>query len=88
MEFVQAITNEKDLVNICDLYNFNFQIHKEMLLNEQEEIKHIMQSICELPKFAEFVRGFEIVWKKRRQDFNIFEKDYVHQQYAQIYQGR
>lgn len=81
----KQITSNADIVNLCTLDNLNTNMWKYQLLKEIERSrKEELQSILKLPGYAAFVKKHEILWNKKRSEFNHLEKEFIERKYSEI----
>lgn len=85
MVLEKQITSDTDIVNLCTRENLNTNMWKYQLLKEIERSrKEELQSILKLPGYAAFVKKHEILWNKKRSEFNHLEKEFIERKYSEI----
>ena len=85
----QAI-EDTDLVNIASFNELRFDFYKgdnkKYLEKEIEEDNKLKKGIMELlPDFDNIVTIYEIKWLKSRNDFNLFERETVTNEFKKLY---
>ena len=93
MGISKQVTKDKDIVNISNLDNLNFELwkyeNKKNLIREIDADKKIKLGILDLlPDFDNLVTLYEIKWLKSRNDFNIIEQDIVTNEFKKLYAKR
>ena len=93
MGISKQVTKDKDIVNISNLDNLNFELwkyeNKKNLIREIDADKKLKLGILDLlPDFDNLVTLYEIKWLKSRNDFNIIEQDIVTNEFKKLYAKR
>ena len=93
MGISKQVTKDKDIVNISNLDNLNFELwkyeNKKNLIREIDADKKIKLGILDLlPDFDNLVTLYEIKWLKSRNDFNVIEQDIVTNEFKKLYAKR
>ena len=93
MEISKQVTKDKDIVNISNLDNLNFELwkyeNKKNLIREIDADKKLKLGVLELlPNFDNLVTLYEIKWLKSRNDFNVIEQDIVTNEFKKLYAKR
>ena len=93
MEISKQVTKDKDIVNISNLDNLNFELwkyeNKKNLIREIDADKKLKLGILDLlPDFDNLVTLYEIKWLKSRNDFNVIEQDIVTNEFKKLYAKR
>ena len=93
MGISKQVTRDKDIVNISNLDNLNFELwkyeNKKNLIREIDADKKIKLGILDLlPDFDNLVTLYEIKWLKSRNDFNVIEQDIVTNEFKKLYAKR
>ena len=93
MGISKQVTKDKDIVNISNLDNLNFELwkyeNKKNLIREIDADKKLKLGILDLlPDFDNLVTLYEIKWLKSRNDFNIIEQDIVTNKFKKLYAKR
>ena len=93
MGISKQVTKEKDIVNISNLDNLNFELwkyeNKKNLIREIDADKKLKLGILDLlPDFDNLVTLYEIKWLKSRNDFNVIEQDIVTNEFKKLYAKR
>ena len=93
MGISKQVTRDKDIVNISNLDNLNFELwkyeNKKNLIREIDADKKLKLGILDLlPDFDNLVTLYEIKWLKSRNDFNIIEQDIVTNEFKKLYAKR
>ena len=93
MGISKQVTKDKDIVNISNLDNLNFELwkyeNKKNLIREIDADKKLKLGILDLlPDFDNLVTLYEIKWLKSRNNFNIIEQDIVTNEFKKLYAKR
>ena len=93
MGISKQVTRDKDIVNISNLDNLNFELwkyeNKKILIREIDADKKLKLGILDLlPDFDNLVTLYEIKWLKSRNDFNVIEQDIVTNEFKKLYAKR
>ena len=93
MGISKQVTRDKDIVNISNLDNLNFELwkyeNKKNLIREIDADKKLKLGILDLlPDFDNLVTLYEIKWLKSRNNFNIIEQDIVTNEFKKLYAKR
>ena len=93
MGISKQVTKDKDIVNISNLDNLNFELwkyeNKKNLIREIDADKKLKLGILDLlPDFDNLVTLYEIKWLKSRNDFNVIEQDIVTNEFKKLYAKR
>ena len=93
MEISKQVTKDKDIGNISNLDNLNFEFwkyeNKKNLFREIDADKKLKLGILDLlPDFDNLVTLYEIKWLKSRNDFNVIEQDIVTNEFKKLYAKR
>ena len=93
MEISKQVTKDKDIVNISNLDNLNFELwkyeNKKNLIREIDADKKLKLGVLDLlPDFDNLVTLYEIKWLKSRNDFNVIEQDIVTNEFKKLYAKR
>ena len=93
MEISKQVAKDKDIVNISNLDNLNFELwkyeNKKNLIREIDADKKLKLGILDLlPDFDNLVTLYEIKWLKSRNNFNIIEQDIVTNEFKKLYAKR
>ena len=93
MGISKQVTRDKDIVNISNLDNLNFELwkyeNKKNLIREIDADKKLKLGILDLlPDFDNLVTLYEIKWLKSRNDFNVIEQDIVTNEFKKLYAKR
>lgn len=82
---IEAVTKPSEIVNLFTFKNMDKDMWKHQILKEEEKTKRQeIKSIMELPRYAAFVRHHEMLWQKKRKDFNELEKEYLERKYREL----
>ncbi|RDY22857.1 hypothetical protein CHF27_011085 [Romboutsia maritimum] len=89
MHEVRQAVNSDNIVNLFIFENINtgmwkYQNYKEFIRAVEEDKKNVIESIFELPKYAAFIRQYEILWGKKRSEFNELEREHLDRKYNEI----
>lgn len=93
MGISKQVTRDKDIVNISNLDNLNFELwkyeNKKNLIREIDADKKLKLGILDLlPDFDNLVTLYEIKWLKSRNDFNVIEQDIITNEFKKLYAKR
>ena len=93
MGISKQVTKDKDIVNISNLDNLNFELwkyeNKKKLIREIDADKKLKLGVLDLlPDFDNLVTLYEIKWLKSRNNFNIIEQDIVTNEFKKLYAKR
>ena len=93
MGISKQVTKDKDIVNISNLDNLNFELwkyeNKKNLIREIDADKKLKLGVLDLlPDFDNLVTLYEIKWLKSRNDFNVIEQDIVTNEFKKLYAKR
>ena len=93
MGISKQVTKDKDIVNISNLDNLNFELwkyeNKKKLIREIDADKKLKLGVLDLlPDFDNLVTLYEIKWLKSRNDFNVIEQDIVTNEFKKLYAKR
>ena len=93
MGISKQVTRDKDIVNISNLDNLNFELwkyeNKKNLIREIDADKKLKLGVLDLlPDFDNLVTLYEIKWLKSRNDFNVIEQDIVTNEFKKLYAKR
>ena len=90
MKIYKQSIQDTDLVSIASFKELRFDFYKgdnkKYLDEEIEEDNKLKISIMELlPDFDNLVTIYEIKWLKSRNDFNLFERETVTNEFKKLY---
>lgn len=76
----------EEVVTVATLDNLNLELWRKANRNyfnkvTEKDKKNAIESIFELPFYERHVRKYEMLWKKKRTDFNVLEREYVDRTY-------
>ena len=90
MKIYKQSIQDTDLVSIASFKELRFDFYKgdnkKYLDEEIEEDNKLKKGIMELlPDFDNIVTIYEIKWLKSRNDFNLFERETVTNEFKKLY---
>ena len=90
MKIYKQSIQDTDLVSIASFKELRFDFYKgdnkKYLEKEIEEDNKLKKGILELlPDFDNIVTIYEIKWLKSRNDFNLFERETVTNEFKKLY---
>ena len=90
MKIYKQSIQDTDLVSIASFKELRFDFYKgdnkKYLDEEIEEDNKLKKGIMELlPDFDNIVTIYEIKWLKSRNDFNLFEREMVTNEFKKLY---
>lgn len=90
MKIYKQSIQDTDLVSIASFKELRFDFYKgdnkKYLEKEIEEDNKLKKGIMELlPDFDNIVTIYEIKWLKSRNDFNLFERETVTNEFKKLY---